>query len=207
MLNFEKYTNSSKKIINSAQNLALSKKNQKIAPIHILNELLNSNHEIINKVFEKIDIEIIKKNISELISKEPLNNTNSSQIYADAKLLNLFEGAEEIANSNQDSFVSIDTLLLSCIKSDDQIENILKKNGLTFTQVKSKIEEFRKDRKSDSENSDDNFNALEKFTVNVTKKAIQIRGGSEEVRVQERGVGRSEVGKQRVKVRREGRGE
>ena len=187
MMNFEKYTNSSKKIINSAQNLALSKKNQKIAPIHILNELLNSNHEIINKVFEKIDIEIIKKNISELISKEPLNNTNSSQIYADAKLLNLFEGAEEIANSNQDSFVSIDTLLLSCIKSDDQIENILKKNGLTFTQVKSKIEEFRKDRKSDSENSDDNFNALEKFTINVTKKAQNreldpVIGRDEEIR-------------------------
>ena len=187
MMNFEKYTNSSKKIINSAQNLALSKKNQKIAPIHILNELLNSNHEIINKVFEKIDIEIIKKNISELISKEPLNNTNSSQIYADAKLLNLFEGAEEIANSNQDSFVSIDTLLLSCIKSDDQIVNILKKNGLTFTQVKSKIEEFRKDRKSDSENSDDNFNALEKFTINVTKKAQNreldpVIGRDEEIR-------------------------
>ena len=187
MMNFEKYTNSSKKIINSAQNLALSKKNQKIAPIHVFNELLNSNHEIINKVFEKIDIEIIKKNISELISKEPLNNTNSSQIYADAKLLNLFEGAEEIANSNQDSFVSIDTLLLSCIKSDDQIENILKKNGLTFTQVKSKIEEFRKDRKSDSENSDDNFNALEKFTINVTKKAQNreldpVIGRDEEIR-------------------------
>ena len=44
MMNFEKYTNSSKKIINSAQNLALGKKHQKIAPIHIINELLNSNN-------------------------------------------------------------------------------------------------------------------------------------------------------------------
>ena len=50
MMNFEKYTNSSKKIINSAQNLALSKKHQKIAPIHIFYELLNSNHELINKL-------------------------------------------------------------------------------------------------------------------------------------------------------------
>ena len=56
MMNFEKYTNSSKKIINSAQNLALGKKHQKIAPIHIISELLNSNHEIITKIFEKINI-------------------------------------------------------------------------------------------------------------------------------------------------------
>ena len=39
MMNFEKYTNSSKKIINSAQNLALGKKHQKISPIHIISEL------------------------------------------------------------------------------------------------------------------------------------------------------------------------
>ena len=53
MMNFEKYTNSSKKLINSAQNLALSKKHQKIAPIHVFSELLVSNHEIINIIFEK----------------------------------------------------------------------------------------------------------------------------------------------------------
>ena len=65
MMNFEKYTNSSKKIINSAQNLALSKKHQKIAPIHIFSELLNSNHELINKIFENTDTGIIKSSISE----------------------------------------------------------------------------------------------------------------------------------------------
>ena len=104
MMNFEKYTNSSKKIINSAQNLALSKKHQKIAPIHIFNELLNSNHELINKIFEKINTGIIKTTISEILSKEQVNNSNSSQIYADPKLLSLFEEAEKIAKSNQDSF-------------------------------------------------------------------------------------------------------
>ena len=47
MMNFEKYTNSSKKIINAAQNLALGKKHQKITPMHIFSELLNSNHDLI----------------------------------------------------------------------------------------------------------------------------------------------------------------
>ena len=187
MMNFEKYTNSSKKIINSAQNLALGKKHQKIAPIHIISELLNSNHEIIIKIFEKINIDNIKKDISELLLKEPVNGSTSSQIYADPKLLILFESAEKIAKTNQDSFVSIDTLFLSCIKSDDQIESILKKNGLSHSSVKSKIEEFRKDGKSDSENSDDNFNALEKYTINVTQKAQNreldpVIGRDEEIR-------------------------
>ena len=100
------------------------------------NELLNSNHELIKYNFEKNNTSIIKKTISEILSKEQVNNSNSSQIYADPKLLSLFEDAEKIAKSNQDSFVSIDSLFLSCIKSDDQIEKILKKNGLSLGLVK-----------------------------------------------------------------------
>ncbi|MDA9713851.1 AAA family ATPase, partial [Alphaproteobacteria bacterium] len=130
---------------------------------------------------------IIKTTISELLSREQVNNSNNSQIYADPKLLSLFENAEKIAKSNQDSFVSIDSLFLSCIKSDDQIENILKKNGLSPELVKTKIQEFRKDGKSESENSDDNFNALEKYTINVTQKAQKreldpVIGRDEEIR-------------------------
>ena len=125
--------------------------------------------------------------ISEILSKEQVNSSNSSQIYADPKLLSLFEDAEKIAKSNQDSFVSIDSLFLSCIKSDDQIENILKKNGLSPELVKTKIQEFRKDGKSENENSDDNFNALEKYTINVTQKAQKreldpVIGRDEEIR-------------------------
>ena len=67
------------------------------------------------------------------------------------------------------------------------MESILKKNGLSHSSVKSKIEEFRKDGKSDSENSDDNFNALEKYTINVTQKAQNreldpVIGRDEEIR-------------------------
>ena len=101
--------------------------------------------------------------------------------------MSLFEDAETIAKSNQDSFVSIDSLFLSCIKSDDQIAKILKKNGLSLELVKTKIQDFRKDGRSESENSDDNFNALEKYTINVTQKAQKreldpVIGRDEEIR-------------------------
>ena len=59
-MNFEKYTNSSKKIINAAQNLALGKKHQKITPMHIFSELLNSNHDLIVKAFEGSNFNQIK---------------------------------------------------------------------------------------------------------------------------------------------------
>jgi ATP-dependent Clp protease ATP-binding subunit ClpB len=101
--------------------------------------------------------------------------------------LQLFEKAEKMASSNQDQFVSIDSLLVACLEVDPQIAKLLKKTGLSINDIKTLISNIRKDNKSDSENSDDNFNALEKFTINVTQKAQNreldpVIGRDEEIR-------------------------
>ena len=185
-MNFEKYTNSSKKIINAAQNLALGKKHQKITPMHIFSELLNSNHDLIVKALEGSDVNQIKISIQNHLSKEPTHNGNG-QIFADPKLIQLFEKAERLTAEQHDNYVSIDSLLISSIQSDSNIEDLIKKAGLNLNKIQSKISEIRKSSKSDSENSDDNFNALEKYTINVTQKAQNreldpVIGRDEEIR-------------------------
>ena len=185
-MNFEKYTNSSKKIINAAQNLALGKKHQKITPMHIFSELLNSNHDLIVKAFEGDDFNQIKNLTQNNLAKETPNGGNG-QIFADPKLIQLFENAEKLASEQQDNYVSIDSLLISSIQSDNNIESIIKKVGLNLNKIKSKISEIRKSSKSDNESSDDNFNALEKYTINVTQKAQNreldpVIGRDEEIR-------------------------
>ena len=186
MMNFEKYTNSSKKIINAAQNLALGKKHQKITPMHIFSELLNSNHDLIVKALEGSDVNQIKISIQNHLSKEPSHSGNG-QIFADPKLIQLFEKAEKLASEQHDDYVSIDSLLISSIQSDSNIEDLIKKAGLNLNKIQSKISEIRKNSKSDSESSDDNFNALEKYTINVTQKAQNreldpVIGRDEEIR-------------------------
>ena len=137
-MNFEKYTNSSKKIINAAQNSALGKKHQKITPMHIFSELLNSNHDLIVKAFEGSDLNQIKISIQNHLAKEPSNGGNG-QIFADPKLIQLFEKAEKLASEQQDNYVSIDSLLISSIQSDNTIEAIIKKVGLNFNKIQSKM--------------------------------------------------------------------
>ena len=185
-MNFEKYTNSSKKIINGAQNLALGKKHQKITPMHIFSELLNSNHDLIVKALEGSDVNQIKISIQNYLSKEPSHSGNG-QVFADPKLIQLFEKAEKLASEQHDNYVSIDSLLISSIQSDSNIEDLIKKAGLNLNKIQSKISEIRKNSKSDSESSDDNFNALEKYTINVTQKAQNreldpVIGRDEEIR-------------------------
>ncbi len=187
MMNFEKYTNSSKKIINAAQNLALGKKHQKITPLHIFSELLESNHEIINKIFENKDLNSLKKENFSLLIQEQSYSSNNGQIYADPKLIELFKKAEKIASDQKDNYVSIDSIFISTVEIEPKIENNLKQIGLSLSEVKSRILEFRKNGRSESENSDDNFNALAKYTIDVTQKAQNreldpVIGRDEEIR-------------------------
>ena len=187
MMNFEKYTNSSKKIINASQNLALGKKHQKITPVHFFSELLNSNHEIIISLFESKKLKPLQLEIQNLLAQETSIYSNSSQIYADPKLLLLFKSAEKIAATNKDQYVSVDSLLLGCLEVEPLIVSALKKVNLSITDIKNQIINLRKGSKSDSENSDDNFNALEKYTINITQKAQQreldpVIGRDEEIR-------------------------
>ena len=113
-MNFEKYTNSSKKIINSAQNLALSKKHQKIAPIHIFNELLNSNHELINKIFE-LSERIVDKNLINFTIQE---NDNKINIFFDNQSYDL------IGWQNTDIYQNFNITFLSSIRKN----RVLSKN-------------------------------------------------------------------------------
>ena len=128
----------------------------------------------------------LKISVQNNLSKE-LPNGGNGQIFADPKLIQLFENAEKLASEQQDNYVSIDSLLISSIQSDNNIESIIKKVGLNLNKIKSKISEIRKSSKSDNESSDDNFNALEKYTINVTQKAQNreldpVIGRDEEIR-------------------------
>jgi len=154
--------------------------------MHIFSELLNSNHDLIVKALEGSDVNQIKISIQNHLSKEPTHNGNG-QIFADPKLIQLFEKAEKLAAEQHDNYVSIDSLLISSIQSDSNIEDLIKKAGLNLNKIQSKISEIRKSSKSDSESSDDNFNALEKYTINVTQKAQNreldpVIGRDEEIR-------------------------
>ena len=66
------------------------------------------------------------------------------KFFADPKLIQLFEKAEKLASEQQDNYVSIDSLLISSIQSDNNIEAIIKKVGLNLNKIQSKISEIRK---------------------------------------------------------------
>ena len=69
-----------------------------------------------------------------------------------------------------DSYIAQDHLLLALIK-DSTISNVLKEASLTEAALKTSIQQVRGDRRVDSKNAEQGFDALQKYAVDLTALA------------------------------------
>ena len=101
-------------------------------------------------------------------------------------LKKVLETSEKTAIKKGDNFVSID-LLLTVLINSPELKQFLKKLGFNFNSFENAIRNFRKDKKVTSQNAEDSFQALERFTTDFCKLALEgkidpIIGRDEEIR-------------------------
>ena len=70
-----------------------------------------------------------------------------------------------------DNFVSVDHLLISLIDSNSELSKVLNGFGYTAQKVKNVLSKMRQGDKVKSSSDDDNFNALDKYAINLVSKA------------------------------------
>ena len=107
-------------------------------------------------------------------------------IFLEGDLKKVLETSEKTAIKKGDNFVSID-LLLTVLINSPELKQFLKKLGFNFNSFENAIRTFRKDKKVTSQNAEDSFQALERFTTDFCKLALEgkidpIIGRDEEIR-------------------------
>ncbi len=190
-MNIEKYTEKSKQIIQLAQNLALANNHQRILPQHLLKELLADDDHLIIKLIEYCDANyelIIAENQKSLDKIPSIESSNSQMPTLSPELAKILILAEKLANQNNDSFVTIERFLQAILEDDkNQAAAALKLGGLNVTNLRKAIEKIRAGKKADSASAEGNYQALEKYAIDLTKKAKDgkldpIIGREEEIR-------------------------
>ncbi|MDX1924806.1 MAG: ATP-dependent chaperone ClpB [Rickettsiaceae bacterium] len=188
-MNIEKFTKKSRAIIANAQSLAASKDHQQILPMHIFSSLIDDEDNISQTILTSSGAVIngVKNDVEIALDKIPsVKVSGGGQVYFSSETLKLLSKADELAKKSGDSFVSIERMLESCV-SDDTIRNILQKNGATIAKISENIIALRKGRTADSDGSEENLQALKKYSRDVTElaslgKLDPIIGRDEEIR-------------------------
>ena len=177
-MDFEKLTTRSKNVIEEVIKLAASNKNQYITPLHLLKVLVDSKHDVIKTLLQQSggDINKIMHLTDAALAKIPQVAGASVQSLMSQEFTSVIMRAENLANKAGDKYVTIERLLQSLvISAGNDAYDILKSSGVDAAKMNLAINGYRDGRLADSETAEDTFEALKKFTIDITAKAKEGR--------------------------------
>jgi ATP-dependent Clp protease ATP-binding subunit ClpB len=183
----KKFTIKSQAALQKAQIIAQENEHQAIEPAHILQGIFEVDDNIIPFLLKKshLELNLIKKALSQIILSFP--RVNSNQQYLSANAQKVINYSIQELKSFGDEFVSLELLFYSLIESPDSIGNLLRDNRIFKQDLRKAIMELRKGENVTSQNQESNYQSLEKYAKNLNQfaksgKLDPVIGRDEEIR-------------------------
>jgi ATP-dependent Clp protease ATP-binding subunit ClpB len=190
-MNIEKYTDRARGFVQSAQSLALREGHQQFTPEHILKVLLDDPEGLAAGLIARSggNSRQALTAVEEALGKMPkVSGAGAGQVYLAASTARLFDNAEKIAEKAGDSYVTVERLLLAvALEKDSDAGKILARCGVTPQNLNAAIEGLRKGRTADSQSAENAYDALKKYSRDLTQAARDgkldpVIGRDEEIR-------------------------
>ena len=173
-MDFEKLTNKSKELVQDVVNLASRKKHQYIAPEHLLKVLLDDKDGLITGLLENAggNVADIRRAADDAVERIPQVSGAAVQSLMSQDFTRVMQEAEKLAAKAGDQFVTTERILQALTMTDGtKAYDILRNAGVTAARLNQAINDYRKGRVADSESSEENFEALKKYAIDITAKA------------------------------------
>jgi ATP-dependent Clp protease ATP-binding subunit ClpB len=190
-MNLDQFTDKAKSTLQNAQTAALAKGNQRFTPEHIFLALLDDKDGIANRVIQSAggNVSEIRKRLEEELIKLPrVEGSGAGQLHLAPETARVFESAQQLASKAKDEFVTQERLLQALgMTSGTPSAKILADNGANPQALNKAIEDMRKGRVANSASAEDSFEALKKYTKDLTElaelgKLDPVIGRDEEIR-------------------------
>ncbi|MEC5209153.1 ATP-dependent Clp protease ATP-binding subunit ClpB [Psychrobacter sp. PL15] len=185
-MRFEKFTQKLQTAIQEAQSLALGHDHTGIDPVHLLGILLQDEANLSICQQAGASIPALKNGVAKALDKqatiaEPTGDVNLNP--SSVKILNL---ADRQAQKEGDDFIATEWVILA-LAEQGETKKIFESAGVTAAKLKVVIEELRGNETVNNQNAEDQRDALNKYTINLTEQAElgkldPVIGRDEEIR-------------------------
>lgn len=190
-MDFEKFTEKSRSLLQQAQTLAMRHNHQSLEPEHLLKVLLDDEDAIAARLIQSCggDLVRLRKDVEAALAKLPaVSGPGAGQLRLSTDLAKTLDNALTLAEKAGDKFVTAERILqaISMAKAVD-VAGMLTDSGITPTALNEAINAMRKGRTADTASAEDNFEALAKYARDLTADARDgkldpIIGRDEEIR-------------------------
>ncbi|WP_261816716.1 ATP-dependent chaperone ClpB [Vibrio gallicus] len=188
-MRFDRLTGKFQAAISDAQSLAVGRDHQYIEPAHLLSALLNQNGGSIRPLMSllQVDIAKLRAQLSEQLDKLPKVSGMAVDVQVSQALTKLLNLCDKFSQKRNDSYISSELFLQAAIHDSSQLGPILKSQGLSERKIIEAIEKITGGQKVDDPNAEEQRQALEKYTIDLTARAEQgkldpVIGRDDEIR-------------------------
>src|SRR5205809_759707 len=190
-MDFEKYTDRARGFVQSAQSLALREGHQQFTPEHLLKVLLDDPEGLASGLIDRAggrSREALTAVEAALAKLPKVSGSGAGQVYLAPALARVFDQAQKVAEKAGDSYVTVERLLLAlALEKDSEAGRILARAGLSPQNLNQAINALRKGRTADTSSAENAYEALKKYTRDLTQAARDgkidpVIGRDEEIR-------------------------
>ena len=186
-MNFNNFTIKSQEAVQQAVNVTQARGQQAIEPVHLLAGVLKVGENVTNFIFQKLGMNA--QQIALVIDKQidSLPKVSGGEPYLSRESNEILQRAVQYSKEMGDEFVSLEALILALLNVKSTVATILKDAGMTDKELRSAIAELRKGEKVTSQSSEDTYQSLSKYAINLNEAARSgkldpVIGRDEEIR-------------------------
>ena len=169
-MQFDKFTNALQNAVQQAQTLAVTRDHTAIEPIHLLSVLLNEPSNA--NVYEQAGANLnqLKTEVQQALNNQAVIGTPTGDVNLSPNTVKILNLAERHAQKAGDQFLSTDWVLVALAETGDTAK-LLTKAGVNEPKLRQVINFIRGGDKVDTQNSEDQRDALNKYTIDLTARA------------------------------------
>ena len=189
MIRFEKLTLKGQEALQSAQSHAQEKSNPQIAPEHLLWALMGQKEGVVLPILQKlgVNLQTVARELADAVAKLPVVQ-GQAEVHLSSALNRVLEDAFKEADQFKDEYVSTEHLLISLSNAKSEaVGRLLRQHGVTKDAILKVLVSIRGTQKITDQNPEEKYQALERYTRDLTELARRgkldpVIGRDEEIR-------------------------
>ena len=188
-MRMDKLTSKFQIALSEAQSLAVGRDHQFIEPLHLMVALLDQQGGTVRPLLSKagVNVNLLRSQLGEALDRLPQVQGVAGDVHISNELGRLLNVTDKLAQDRKDAYISSELFLLAALDDKGKLGELLRKAGANKAAVNKAVDEMRGGQNVDDPNAEEQRQALEKYTIDLTERAEQgkldpVIGRDDEIR-------------------------
>jgi len=188
-MRMDKLTTKFQTALQDAQSLAVGRDHQFIEPLHLLTALLDQQGGTVRQLLGQAGVNVnpLRSALGEALDRLPSVQGAGGDVQVSNALVKLLNLTDKLAQQRKDAYISSELFVLAALEDQGELGTLLRKHGASKGALEQAIDKMRGGQKVDDPNAEEQRQALEKYTIDLTERAEQgkldpVIGRDDEIR-------------------------